>query len=209
LAVENKAGEHDLAGSGTNLAEILAMLQRQEGANDPERAGPPVEKWNPGHCGDIDMVIRKDGSWWHEGTRISREKMVRLFSTILRKDADGLTYLVTPVEKVIVHVEDAPFLAVRVDRSEGPAGQVLSFMTNVGDLVLAGPHHPIRVTTDPETGEPSPYLLVRGRLEAKLTRPAFYELVSMGEARDQEWGVVSEGAFFALGPCSSDQAETG
>jgi len=165
---------------------------------------PPVHLWNPEHCGDIDMQIRKDGSWWHEGSRIGREKLVRLFSTILRKDEDGETYLVTPYEKIIVHVEDAPFLAVRLDvAGKDQEQQTLAFSTNVGDVVLAGPDHELRVETDPETQEPAPYLHVRGRLEAKLTRACFYDLVNYAAANpdgSDTLGVWSQGVFFEIGP---------
>ncbi|MEO0550120.1 MAG: DUF1285 domain-containing protein [Pseudomonadota bacterium] len=164
---------------------------------------PPVHLWNPEHCGDIQMEIRKDGSWWHEGTRIGRERLVKLFSRILRKDPDGEIYLVTPYEKVIVHVEDAPFLAIRVDRVGEPGPeQVLAFTTNLGDVTLAGPDAALRVEIDPETEEPAPYVLVRGQLEAKLTRPAFYDLVNMAVAHEGAAGVLgvwSQGRFFELG----------
>lgn len=164
---------------------------------------PPVDSWNPQNCGDIDMSIRADGSWWHEGGRMNRERMVKMFSRILRKDEDGKTYLVTPYEKVVVDVEDAPFIAVRVDRA-GAAGpqQALAFLTNVGDVAVAGPENPIRVETDAETGEPAPYVLVRGRLEAKIARPAFYELVDMAETDPKDetvLGVWSQGVFFPIG----------
>ena len=164
---------------------------------------PPVDSWNPQNCGDIDMAIRADGSWWHEGGRMNRERMVKMFSRILRKDEDGKTYLVTPYEKVVVDVEDAPFIAVRVDRA-GEAGpqQALAFLTNVGDVAVAGPDNPIRVETDGETGEPAPYVLVRGRLEAKIARAAFYELVDMAEADPKDesvLGVWSQGVFFPIG----------
>ena len=164
---------------------------------------PPVHLWNPTHCGDIQMEIRADGSWWHEGTRIGRERLVKLFSRILRKDPDGEIYLVTPYEKVIVHVEDAPFLAVRVDCVGAPGpDQTLVFKTNLGDVVLAGPDSPLRVEIDAETLEPAPYILVRGGLEAKLTRPAFYELANLAVPGDVEHhlGVWSQGRFFDLGP---------
>lgn len=165
---------------------------------------PPVHLWNPEKCGDIGMEIRADGSWWHDGGRINRERLVKLFSRILRKDEDGSTWLVTPYEKVLVHVEDAPFLAVRVDRSGKPGlDQVLTFATNLGYETTAGPQAPIRVETDAETGEPAPYVLVRGRLEAKLTRPAFYELVELAvpaEDGTNRLGVWSQGVFFPLGP---------
>jgi hypothetical protein len=161
----------------------------------PGRGLPPVHLWNPAHCGEIDIRIRRDGVWFHEGTPIGREPLVRLFSTVLRLDPDGY-HLVTPVEKLKITVEDAPFIAVRVDAEDG----VLRFRTNVGDEVEAGPDNPIRVTTDPETGEPAPYLHVRRGLEARIRRPVFYELVEMAEDRDGVTGVTSNGAFFPIGP---------
>ncbi|WP_290931602.1 DUF1285 domain-containing protein [Hyphomonas sp.] len=164
---------------------------------------PPVHLWNPEHSADIGMEIHADGSWWHDGSRINRERLVKLFSRILRKDEDGQTWLVTPYEKVIVKVEDAPFLAVRVDRVGEPGrDQTLAFLTNLDDIPLAGPDAPIRVETDPETGEPAPYVLVRGQLEAKLTRPVFYELVDLAEPSPDDpdiLGVWSQGAFFPIG----------
>lgn len=167
---------------------------------------PPVHLWNPEKCGDIGMEIRADGSWWHEGGRITRDRLVKLFSRILRKDEDGVTYLVTPYEKVIVNVADAPFLAVRVDIS-GPPGphQALTFLTNLDYETTAGEGAPIRVETDPLTGEPAPYVLVRGRLEAKLTRPTFYDLVELAVPAPDgtpRLGVWSRGVFFPLGPSS-------
>jgi len=164
---------------------------------------PPVEKWNPAGVKDIGMEIRADGRWWHEGGEIKRESLVKLFARILRKDADGQTFLVTPYEKVIVHVEDAPFLAGRLDVLGTPGrNQEIGFVTTLGDVTMAGPDRPIRVETDPETGEPSPYVLVRGRLEAKIARPVFYELVDLAERSEAEpdvLGVWSRGYFFELG----------
>src|ERR1700685_3465251 len=125
------------------LEGVIAAAKTQA----PGRGLPPVHLWNPAHCGEIDIVIRRNGLWFHEGTPIGREALVRLFSTILRKDPDGI-YLVTPVEKMKITVEDAPFVAVRVDRE----GEALKFLTNVGDLVEAGPENQIRVEMDP-TGE--------------------------------------------------------
>lgn len=189
-----------------SLEETLkAILPEQDKTNGKPRKLPPVHLWNPDHCGDIGMEIRADGTWWHEGRIIGREKLVRLFSTILRKDDDGETYLVTPYEKVIVRVEDAPFLAVRVDVSGTPGqDQTLVFTTNLGDVTVAGNDAPLRIETDPETLEPAPYVLVRGRLEAKLTRPTFYELVGYAEPNPadngQTLGVWSGGQFFVIGP---------
>jgi hypothetical protein len=161
------------------------------------RSLPPVHLWNPAHCGEIDIVIRRDGSWRHEGAVIQREALVRLFSTVLRKDPDGF-HLVTPAEKLKITVEDAPFIAVSVTR----VGEGLRFTTNVGDQVDAGPEHPLRVETDPATGEPAPYVKVRRGLEARLARPVFYELVEMAERRGEIVGVMSNGAWFPLGPAS-------
>jgi len=183
------------------LEQVVAAAQAANGAS--KRGLPPVHLWNPPNVGEIDIVIRKDGTWVHEGGVIGREALVRLFSTILRKDPDGI-YLVTPHEKLRVAVEDAPFVAVRVDRANGG----LRFLTNVGDEVEAGPDHPIRVETD-AAGGPRPYLHVRGGLEALITRPVFYELVEQAEERPTprgaELGVVSNGAWFALGEVEAAQ----
>jgi hypothetical protein len=156
--------------------------------------------WNPSHCGDIGLEIRRDGSWWQSGVRFSRDKLVRLFSTILRRDADGY-YLVTPHEKVVVKVQDAPFVGVRVDRHESDGHQVILVTTNVGDVVAVDADHPLRVQTDPRTGEPSPYVLVRGGLEARLARPAWYELTSWAEADAgaETMSVESSGRRFSVG----------
>ena len=165
----------------------------------PGRGLPPVHLWNPAHCGEIDIVIKKNGLWFHEGTPIGREALVRLFSTVLRKDPDG-TYLVTPVEKMKITVEDAPFVAVRVDRD----GERLRFLTNVGDEVEAGPEHEIRVEMDPTSGAPHPYLHVRRGLDALIARPVFYELAEMAEPHETPDGarmcVASHGAWFQVGP---------
>ena len=154
--------------------------------------------WSPAHCGDIDIRIARDGGWFHDGSPIGRPALVRLFSTVLRKDPDGF-HLVTPVEKLRIQVDDAPFLATRVDR----VGDTLRFLTNVGDEVEAGPANPITVEHDGETGEPAPYLHVRRGLMARLTRPVFYELVDMAQARatpsGEELGVWSGGAWCGLG----------
>ena len=169
----------------------------------PGRGLPPVHLWNPAHCGEIDIVIKRNGLWFHEGTPIGREALVRLFSTVLRKDPEGYV-LVTPVEKLAIKVEDAPFIAVRVDR----AGAALRFVTNVGDIVEAGPENPIRVQMDPRTGEPRPYVHVRRGLEALIARSVFYEIADMAEERDTGAGramcVSSHGAWFEVGPVEPD-----
>ena len=179
----------------TPSAESLASSARAV-----QKGGlPPVHEWNPPHCGDIDMRIARDGTWFYQGTPIGRPGLVRLFSTILRRDGDDYV-LVTPVEKVGITVDDAPFVAVDFERR----GDDLEFETNVGDRMTAGPDHPIRVVRDPETGEPSPYVLVRANLEALIDRKSFYRLVEIGEHADhngdQWFGVRSSGMFFPIIP---------
>jgi len=163
---------------------------------------PPVEKWNPAHCGEIDIRIARDGTWFHMGTPIGRKELVRLFSTILRKDPDGY-HLVTPAEKMRIRVEDAPFLAVLMDVEGKGRDQTLRFLTNVGDETIAGPGNPIRVETDPATEQPAPYVHVRKGLEARIARSVFYQLADLavpGEgAHAGKLGVWSEGVFFPLG----------
>lgn len=180
------------------LEGVIAAAKAAQDAEPKKRGLPPVHLWNPAHSGEIDIVIRRDGAWAHEGAIISREALVRLFSTVLRKDPDGY-WLVTPVEKMKIKVEDAPFVAVAIER----AGEVLRFTTNVGDEVEAGPENPIRVEVDPETGEPRPYVHVRRGLEALINRPVFYELVEMAEpkptAEGERYGVTSNGAWFEVG----------
>ena len=164
---------------------------------------PPVHLWNPPDCGDLDMRIARDGTWFYLGTPIGRKELVRLFSTILRKDGDRYV-LVTPVEKVGITVDDAPFVAVDFQASGEGKAQVLSFETNVGDTTQAGPDAPIRVERDPETGEPSPYVLVRANLEALIDRKSFYRLVEIGthhEVDGESWfGLWSGGEFFPIIP---------
>lgn len=179
----------------SDLEQMLAALKAQAGTGD--KARPPVDQWNPAYCGAAGFEILRDGTWLHEGTRITRESMVKLFASILRKDADGETYLVTPVEKILVRVADAPFLAVRVDRHGSGPDQVLVFTTNVGDIVTAGPANPLRVAYAGD--EPRPYVLVRGRLEARILRAPFYEMVDWAEARDGTLGVWSGGVWWELG----------
>jgi hypothetical protein len=175
----------------------LASLQREAAAG---RGLPPVERWNPPHCGEIDIRIARDGTWFHEGTPFARRELVRLFSTILRKDADGF-HLVTPGEKLRIRVDDAPFLAVLLDREGDGPQQRLIFTTNVGDQTIAGPGNPIRVEIDARTGEPAPYVHVRRGLEALISRTVYYQLADLAvPGRDGNWGVWSEGGFFVLGP---------
>ncbi len=160
----------------------------------------PVDKWHPKHCGHMDMVIRKDGSWWHEGTCITRAPLVKLFARVLRKDEDGETYLVTPVEKIHINVECAHFLAVRVDIEGSSKNQRLFFTTNMDEVIEVGAEHPLSVETDPVSLEPTPLVRVRGRLDALIIRSVFYELVEHAFEIDNQLGIYAGGIFFPLGP---------
>jgi len=174
----------------SGLAAVTAAVKQA-----PGRGLPPVHLWHPEHCGEIDIVIRADGTWMHEGSPIGRRELVRLFSTVLRKDPDGY-HLVTPVEKMRIKVEDLPFRAVAMERR----GDALVFTTDVGDEVTADADNPIVVETDPATGEPAPRVHVRRGLEARIARPVFYDLVEMAEVADDRLTVRSNGQTFALGP---------
>ncbi|CCM76591.1 DUF1285 domain-containing protein [Rhizobium mesoamericanum] len=166
----------------TDAAGLAALISRAAGdAGARARAVAPVDKWNPPFCGDIDMEIRADGTWFYMGTPIGRAPLVRLFSTVLRKDEDGKTYLVTPAEMVGIRVADAPFVAVEMNAGERDGEPLLTFRTNVGDVVEAGPEHSLRFVIQGENSELKPYLHVRGRLEALVSRPVLYELVERGE----------------------------
>lgn len=160
----------------------------------PGKGLPPVHLWHPEHCGDIDIVIRADGVWMHEGSPIGRNELVRLFSTVLRKDPDGY-HLVTPVEKLKITVEDLPFRAVAMRRE----GDALIFTTDVGDEVTASEADAIVVETDPATGEPAPRIHVRRDLWARIARSVFYEMVEMAQEVDGRLVVRSGGQVFSLG----------
>jgi hypothetical protein len=165
---------------------------------------PPLERWNPPLSGVMDMRITRDGTWYHEGSPILRETLARLFSTILRREDDNHYYLVTPVEKWRIQVDDAPFVAVLLDViNKGSQTQELHFTTNLGDVVTAGPAHPIEVVYLTPGGEPSPYIHVRDRLKALISRSVFLELAELGEEREVDgkplYGVWSQGVFFPLG----------
>jgi hypothetical protein len=179
------------------LEAIAAALPKEKGL-------PPVERWNPPFCGDIDMRIGRDGIWYYQKTPIGRLPLVKLFASVLKKEGDKYV-LVTPVEKVGITVEDVPFLAVELAIARD-AGQRLTFRTNMDDVVTAGPGHALRF--EPEaSGGLRPYLHVRRDLWAKVTRPLFYDLVELGEERDiggrAMFGVVSDGEFFAMADASA------
>lgn len=177
----------------------MRYAAKLEGAGD--KALPPVHLWNPEYCGEIDLVIKRDGTWFHEGTPIGRARLVRLFSTVLKREGDK-HYLVTPVEKLGVTVEDAPFIAVLM-RCEGKGEkQKLIFTSNVGDEAIAGDEHKLVFRKDAETGEGAPYIDMRAGLEARVARAVFYDLVALGETRDidgkREFGVWSNNVFFCF-----------
>ncbi|MFZ1813578.1 MAG: DUF1285 domain-containing protein [Rhizobiaceae bacterium] len=186
---------------GSGLTGLQALVER---AGTTKRGIPPVEKWHPDFCGDLDIVIKRDGTWFYLGTPIGRMPLVRLFSTVLRKDEDGRTYLVTPVEKIGITVEDAPFIAVEMNASSRDGQQVLTFRTNVGDVVEAGADNPIRFAFADANDGVKPYVLVRGRLEALLARPVMYELIAHGEeimiGGRLMFAVHSKGETFAIMP---------
>ena len=197
-----KSGEEKAAASAPgDIAGLQALLSR---ATQGGKGLPPVDKWNPPDCGAIDMKIRADGTWFYLGTPIGRMPLVRLFSTVLRKDEDGKTYLVTPVEKIEIEVEDAPFLAVEMHVDNRGPDQVLTFRTNVGDVIEAGPEHALRFEQEEGSDGLKPYLHVRGRLEALVTRALMYDLVELGETLmvdgREVFAVRSGGTVFSVMP---------
>lgn len=162
----------------TSLNSLQDMFARAQGS---DRGIPPVEKWDPPFCGDLDMEIRADGTWFYMGTPIGRPELVRLFSSVLRKDEDGRTYLVTPVEKIGIRVVDAPFLAVEMHVAGEGETQVLTFRTLTGDIVEAGPENPLQFEVEKANFGLKPYVHVRGRLEALVSRAVMYDLIALGE----------------------------
>lgn len=174
------------------------------------RGPAPVERWNPPYCGDIGLAIAADGTWRYRGGLITRPGLVRLFASVLRRDEDGRHYLVTPVEKIAVAVADAPFLAVEMRIEGAGRRQRIALRTNLDEWVEAGPDHPLRFVEEPPSGALKPYLLVRGRLEARLTRALVYDLIDRAVVEPVEGcdmiGVWSGGAFFAIAPASRGDA---
>lgn len=187
---------------GQGLDALKALVGRANSSSDTRRRGAaPVDEWNPDRVGEMDLVIKADGSWHYRGSPINRQALIDLFATVLRKDANGEYSLVTPVERLKITVEDAPFIAVEMSASQGAQGQVLTFRTNVGDVVVANADHPLRFATDADGGL-KPYLLVRGRLEALLSRAVVYELVALGETVEIDgqsmFAIRSKGVAFAM-----------
>jgi hypothetical protein len=164
-----------------------------------ERALHGGKARDPAFCGDIDMRIARDGTWFYHGTPIGRKPLVKLFASALARDAAGDYWLTTPAERCRIRVDDAPFVAVDMTASGAGETQSISFTTNVDDVVIAGPDHPIRVEIEHETGTPIPYIRVRGGLDALIARPVYYRLVDIAVERGAEMGVWSGGVFFSLG----------
>lgn len=179
---------------------------KRAGAKEGAKGPPPVHLWNPPFCGDLDMRIATDGTWFYLKTPIGRPALVKLFASVLKRENDKY-FLVTPVEKCGIQVEDAPFLAVEMKIEERDGARVLNFRTNVDDWVACGPEHTLRFEPEPDTGGLKPYLHVRRDLWAKVSRPLFYDLVELGEERDVNgelmFGIASGGEFFAMAPADS------
>ncbi len=188
--------------TATGGLDAIAGAAKREGAKGP----PPVHLWNPPYCGDIDMRIAANGTWYYLKTPIGRPALVKLFASVLKREADKY-FLVTPVEKCGIVVEDAPFLAVEMRVEDTASGHVLHFRTNVDDWVACGPDHALRFVSDAATGGLKPYLHVRSELYAKVTRSLFYDLVALGEERAIDgrrmFGVHSQGAFFVMAAADS------
>ena len=183
----------------------LSRLTEALGSDAKRKGPPPVERWNPAYCGEIDMRIAADGTWHYMGTPINRPALVKLFSTVLRKDPERYV-LVTPVERVGIEVEDVPFLAVEMAVEGDGKSRQIAFRTNVDDLVQVGPEHPLRFDRDADDGV-RPYVKVRGELWARVTRALALDLIAMGEEKDVEgvatFGVRASGKFFHIAPVST------
>ena len=173
-------------------------LQGLKAATAGVKGLPPVHLWNPPFCGDIDMRIARDGTWFYMNSPIGRKPLMQLFASVLRHDDDGKYYLVTPVEKCGVRVEDAPFLAVRMSVEGGLRDQVIGFETNVDDGVTVDEAHPLRFENEEGTGGLKPYVLVRASLEALVSRALFYDLVARGTVEEGWFGVWSSGRFYPM-----------
>ncbi len=199
----------DAANPLKGLAEAGRAAEKSGG----KKGLPPVHLWNPELCGDINMHIARDGTWYYLGSPIGRKELVQLFSSVLRHDDDGVHYLVTPVEKCSVVVEDAPFLAVRMNVAGSGREQVIGFETSVDDQMVVDDEHPLRFETEPGTDGLKPYVLVRARLEALVNRALFYDLVALGVVElhegDDWFGVWSSGRFWPMAPAKEIGAGLG
>ena len=189
-------------GQTSALDGIASHARKAAGPKGP----PPVHLWNPPFCGDLDMRIATDGTWFYLKTPIGRPALVKLFASVLKREGEKY-FLVTPVEKCGITVDDAPFLAVEMRIEQNEQGRVLNFRTNVDDWVACGPEHRLRFEPEPDTGGLKPYLHVRRDLWAKVTRALLYDLVELGEERElageNMFGIVSGGEFFSMAPADS------
>lgn len=178
-----------------------SLLAELDQAAVPAGELPPIHLWHPENIKDIDMVIKSDGTWLHEGTAIKRPRLTRLFASVMRKEGDDY-FLVTPVEKCRIQVEDAPFQAILLESQSTDIGTALELVTNMGDRIQLGKACPLRVEIDPQRGEPALYVTVRAELEAKLNRNVYYQLMEMLEEQEVNgvaWhGVVSQGDFLPI-----------
>jgi hypothetical protein len=185
----------------------ISLQDLMNALKDADNSSHPVEGWNPDYCGEMDMIIKSDGTWWHEGSKIKRQELVKLFASILRKDLDGDTYLVTPVEKIKIKVERGHFLITDVHSEGEKQNQKVFFTTNLGEYIKLSDANPMRVDTHSSTLEPSPYVTIRGRLEALLSRSVFYTVVDLASevemSNGKQLGIWSFGSFFPLGPIDS------
>lgn len=175
----------------------LAGLKEAEHASG-KKGPPPVHLWDPPFCGDIDMRIAQDGLWYYLNSPIGRKPLMKLFASVLRHDEDGKYYLVTPVEKCGIKVDDAPFVAIRMSVEGKGRDQAVTFETNTDDIVTIDAAHPMRVATEAGTQGLKPYVLVRGRLEALVSRALFYDLVALGTVEGEWFGVWSGGQFWPM-----------
>jgi uncharacterized protein len=186
--------------AASRIGGLESLLRAQAGGSTLSGLAP-VEKWNPPYCGDIGLEILRDGTWLYQKSPIGRKPLVALFARVLRKDANGRTYLVTPAEMVDVDVADAHFLAVEMEVQGTGDSQRLIFRTNVDDIVTCDAEHPLRFLAEPHSGGLKPYLRVRGRLDALVTRAVYQDLVALAvpsDSVDDQVGVWSGGAFFPL-----------
>jgi hypothetical protein len=198
--VDAKVSQSSASDGGTPT-----LMENTAPGNSPARQASHGQRPPPVNHGDLDMNIARDGTWFYRGSPIARQRLVKLFASVLRREDDGSYWLVTPVERGRVTVEDAPFLAVEVNSEGADRNRRLTFRTNLDEIVAAGPDHLLRIDTA-ANGEPAPYVLVRPGLEARLNRPVFYELVELadaereaGKAEGDGFGLWSGGVFFDLG----------
>ncbi|WP_425450014.1 DUF1285 domain-containing protein [Virgifigura deserti] len=201
--VISRVADEGVSMTGRSDPTDLLKQMGAAAAADQSQSHPPQSDAEDAGCGDFDIRIGRDGTWFYHGSPIGRKPLVRLFASVLRREADGGYYLVTPAERGRIVVEDAPFTAVELTVRGSGHDRTLSFRTNLDDEVTADTDHPIRVAQNPDTAEPSPYILVRDGLEALILRSVYYELVALGEQREiageEQYGVWSKGRFFPLG----------